>query len=43
MASTTATDAPVTQDITDDSGTLSTSVALGALDVFTLTVIAANL
>lgn len=47
MSSTTATDgsstATVGQDLTDDSGTLTTSVAFGALDVFTLTIIAANL
>ena len=47
MSSTTATDgsstAPVGQDLTDDSGTLTTSVAFGALDIFTLSIIAANL
>jgi hypothetical protein len=47
MSSTTETDgsstASVGQDLTDDSGTLTTSVAFGALDVFTLSIIAANL
>ena len=47
MSSTTETDgsstASVGQDLTDDSGSLTTSVAFGALDVFTLSIIAANL